>query len=80
MPLEETNFMDYLSEQKEGMLYNSKKCRHLPTDSTSGVSTHIMNSLHPYKIYSERNTHKGIMMAIYTGAHTHNSIHTYKYT
>lgn len=43
-------------------------------------SKYTHNTLHSCKIYPERNTHKGITMAIYSGTHTHNNIHICKYT
>lgn len=67
MPLEEINFMDYLSEQTQGILYKSKRLACI--NSTSEISIHIMHCTHRKYIQREINASKGMMMVTYTGMH-----------
>lgn len=70
MPLEETNFMDCLSEQTQGILYKVQETQRLAcVNSTSEVSIYIMHCTHRKYIQREINACKGTMTGTYTGVH-----------
>lgn len=70
MPLEETNFTDYLSEQTQGILYKVQEMQRLACiNSTSEISIHIMHCTYRKHIQREINACKGMMAATYTGVH-----------